>query len=688
MILVEVGTDDQRSFDAKVRFARQLTDCGHQVIIDEDNLPDEMNGALKYESIHFLSCVVDAAVSRVLIIGAETVSDAMLARIRGYRFSKDVRVSAIGRFENPQAFIAAQSKIAYALGYEPEMLDLSVLQPKPLLQKTVAPLFASVNAGISTASESVQLMLVMPKDELEDETILPLLAMLDHVPGIMCNIVTAGSGRHQIRKSGNAVTPVLGFSELSPATISKSADVVVYFGRNIPGERMAALALDVMAKAGVVIDCTVAGALVASGAPVVRGPVDIHSLAPFLQGTVLPNLRSLGDEAAAHPWVSANSIESIQDALGLPAKTLSVSGKVRKPRTVFFPTNGVGLGHAQRCLQIATAMEDKENIVFSAFPSCLPMLQTRGFDCLPMVSKSEFHSDQYANDLLNYVRLGQVLGAGDRFVFDGGYVFDSVYRSILEKQLSAVWIRRGLWRPGQATLTPIERQKVFDCVIVPDEPLEELNLSSALEGPVQRVGPILQYQPLGKDQRSNIRGRLKKTVWQWLQETCDFNAGGRCCRRPHGAIAITLCPVEQQRRLFASDRCLAKCKGFSGHFRLAKHPGCQNHNAAVLCQAADLVVSATGYNSFNEILYHKIPAIFIPQIASYMDDQEKRATAAAERGVAVAVMPEQLLELQKQVTALLDGGKADELRANLAELVLPEKGMLAAAKLIQGGVDV
>lgn len=688
MILVEVGTDDQRSFDAKVRFARQLTDCGHQVIIDEDNLPDEMNGALKYESIHFLSCVVDAAVSRVLIIGAETVSDAMLARIRGYRFSKDVRVSAIGRFENPQAFIAAQSKIAYALGYEPEMLDLSVLQPKPLLQKTVAPLFASVNAGISTASESVQLMLVMPKDELEDETILPLLAMLDHVPGIMCNIVTAGSGRHQIRKSGNAVTPVLGFSELSPATISKSADVVVYFGRNIPGERMAALALDVMAKAGVVIDCTVAGALVASGAPVVRGPVDIHSLAPFLQGTVLPNLRSLGDEAAAHPWVSANSIESIQDALGLPAKTLSVSGKVRKPRTVFFPTNGVGLGHAQRCLQIATAMEDKENIVFSAFPSCLPMLQTRGFDCLPMVSKSEFHSDQYANDLLNYVRLGQVLGAGDRFVFDGGYVFDSVYRSILEKQLSAVWIRRGLWRPGQATLTPIERQKVFDCVIVPDEPLEELNLSSALEGPVQRVGPILQYQPLGKDQRSNIRGRLKKRFGSGFKKLVISMLGGGVAA-DRTAQLQSLCA-----QLSSRDDCLhlivvwPNAKVSAGILGWPNTQVVKTTNAAVLCQAADLVVSATGYNSFNEILYHKIPAIFIPQIASYMDDQEKRATAAAERGVAVAVMPEQLLELQKQVTALLDGGKADELRANLAELVLPEKGMLAAAKLIQGGVDV
>jgi UDP-N-acetylglucosamine:LPS N-acetylglucosamine transferase len=109
----------------------------------------------------------------------------------------------------------------------------------------------------------------------------------------------------------------------------------------------------------------------------------------------------------------------------------------------------------------------------------------------------------------------------------------------------------------------------------------------------------------------------------------------------------------------------------------------QTTEALALAQAADLVVSAAGYNSLNEVLYHGIPAIFIPQSAPYLDDQTRRARAASDRGLSVTVLAQELLRLEREVLACLDGGKAALLRARLKLAELPSPGTDAAARLIE-----
>lgn len=110
----------------------------------------------------------------------------------------------------------------------------------------------------------------------------------------------------------------------------------------------------------------------------------------------------------------------------------------------------------------------------------------------------------------------------------------------------------------------------------------------------------------------------------------------------------------------------------------------KTQSALKLCQACDLMVSAVGYNSFHEVLYHRIPAIFIPQMSPYMDDQERRARAASERGYAVTILSSELLMLEREVTAYLDNGKAERIRNRLAAAELPDSGNRAAATLIEG----
>jgi UDP-N-acetylglucosamine:LPS N-acetylglucosamine transferase len=102
-----------------------------------------------------------------------------------------------------------------------------------------------------------------------------------------------------------------------------------------------------------------------------------------------------------------------------------------------------------------------------------------------------------------------------------------------------------------------------------------------------------------------------------------------------------------------------------------------------LAQAADVLVSAAGYNSVHEVLYHGIATIFIPQMASYMDDQERRARALSDRDLAVTVSADELMALQRHLADFLEGDKAAEIRANLQAQTLPDTGTERAARLVE-----
>ena len=85
------------------------------------------------------------------------------------------------------------------------------------------------------------------------------------------------------------------------------------------------------------------------------------------------------------------------------------------------------------------------------------------------------------------------------------------------------------------------------------------------------------------------------------------------------------------------------------------------------------------------MLYHRVPTILIPQSAEYMDDQERRARAAAERGLAELVLADELLKLEQTVNACLDDGRGADLAKALANVELPGTGNAEAARLLSSG---
>lgn len=680
MIYVEAGTRSIRSFDAQLIFAGQLRARGFNACIGAEYLPEDAGRGRIYEAANFLVDPGEHTAEAVFVLGAEEVDDLLLASLRQKQLGADVPVIATGRFTSQQSYIGAKARLAYALGREATVIDLTDFQPRSMLPSAISPLVAEIRRDPRPESGLPAVTIVLGEMELDNPETLSCLSRMSNLGSYDLKLVVSGAQNEAIKASSFHDLPTILFTDLSPLTLANSTDILAMFGHGVAGVRMAALAVELIAAGGVAIDCTEDEALTSSGAPALLGPKTLFALDGYLTGKILGNTPQIAAQASKSQWLNSVDISRLESAAGLtpdkpkPAHTT--------PRTLFLPTNGVGLGHAQRCAIIAKALPDDMTSIFAAFPSCVPLVRREGLDCIPLVSRTDINDHSNANDILTYRRLGAALQEDDLLVFDGGYVFDSVYRVILERKLPAVWIRRGLWPKGRSRTGMLQRESAFDRVIVPSEAFEELNDAYSYGAHVHNVGPIFRDMNQSQQDRDRLRARLAERFGRDFQQLVVSMLGGGVASERSAQLQAISGIIE------ARPDCLHLVVTWPGSklqpaaFGWTNTRVVQTMEATTLCAAADLIISAAGYNSVHEILYHKFPAILIPQSAPYLDDQERRARALADRELCAIVTEREFMQLERAVSDCLDQGDVDLFRSALNKIELPEAGATKAAKVI------
>lgn len=682
MILLCSGQIQRKHFDAVLLFAQQLDRRGHQVAIDPRFVPLDVTKQAKYEMAPFLAEYDDVSADRVIIIGAEAIAEEVQIILGSMRLEEDVPVWALGNFSNLQNQINAANKIAYAIGREPHLLDLNAHQRPALHEDAITPFATALCATPAQAEDDgCRILIYVPGEDLvRKKGLLNQIGAIGQSANTTLHVITNARGKDAVHKAQNVSMSVFGYAELPPLDMLNYFDVLILCGAKVQGERMAWLALNAMGAGKVVVDATTSGALCANGAPALAGPSDASGLLWYVQETLLRNRIEIGRRTQESNWLKQFDVTGLEHALGLTPP--AVTPKNTAPQTVFFPTNGNGMGHAQRCALIAEAMTPGRNRSFAAFPSCVDTLLNRGFPCTPMISRTRNHGVEYAADTLNYLRLRSLLKPGDQLVFDGGYVFDSVYRLISNLNAPAIWIRRGLWQASQVNAVALERERAFSKIIVPTEAFAELNTDYSTGHHVTHVGPIVRQGKPDETLRDRLGDHFKRQI-----DTLVMTMLGGGVASERTVQTQLLCSLLEER-----PNCLHLVVAWphavvaSGLYGWQNTRVIQTSRPLDLCQASDLCISAAGYNSFHELMYAQIPAIFIPQSAPYLDDQERRAQSAFERGLAGLVDPLDLLTLEREVTAFLDGGKADQVKAALSTATLPEPGNAAAASIIEEGV--
>ncbi len=667
-------------------FVSQLAAAGFPARVHVGSVPADLGRNLQFDLAPYLIDRRPAEGDRVLLLAAHHLTDAKLVALR--RLSGEaLRCSAFGTFPSRQAAIGLRAKLSYVFGSEPDLHDLTE-DAWSGGSNSGGPVFGTPRR--SEPAGLPRLLLVEP--DLADPREAAGVVALALSRRLRVAILTNGRAKRAWQTTQGIGVPIFHYGEVLPADLAERVDVCATFTPLLGNYRLQCLVAN-LGRSGVpLLDATPGHALAAALDLFVRAPVNAATLAPFLEAEILPNLAGLGrltaDSRTAAGFAPEAALPDVRaptpDAPPtLPPNPPPIPTPTPFASLTFVPTNGIGLGHAQRCALVAGEIRTAQRPVFAAFPSCTRLVQSYGFDVMPMISRSDFHRQSFENDLANYGRLRALTAGGRTLVFDGGYVFDSIYRTILENRLRGVWIRRGLWQTSQDNSVALDREKVFARVIVPLEAFAELNTRYSQGDHVREVGPVVRQATLAADGRAALRASLAERYGlDFDRLVVSLLGGGVAADR--GAQIQALCGMMEPRSDVLHLVVLwPGARQEPGWFGWQRTRVVRTERAGLLLAAADLCVGAAGYNLFHEVLYTRTPAIFLPQMGPFMDDQRARARAASERGLASVVEPAELMRLDREITRYLARGEAEAAAAKLRRLDLPEPGNRAAARQIE-----
>ena len=667
------GTEARDLEDLTV-FVSQAAAAGFSPRIHVGSVPPGLSRNVQFDLAPYLIDQPPAAGDRVLLLAAHSLTDEKLVALR--RLSGEaVNCTAFGTFPSRQEAIGLRAKLSYVFGREPELCDLSG-DGAWNGAKSSGPVFGVPRHG--EMQSRPRLLLVEP--DLTDPREAAGIVALALSRRLQVAILTDGRAKRDWQTTRGTDVPVFHYGEILPADLAERVDVCATFAALDGNYRLQCLVANLSRSGVPLLDATPDHALAAASELFVRAPVSVATLGPFLEAEILPNLTELGRRTADSRGAARLAPGAVLPDLGPPAPR---APKAPGASLTFVPTNGVGLGHAQRCALVASEIEAEARPVFAAFPSCVRLLQSYGFDVMPLIGRSGFHQQSFENDLANYVRLRALTAGGRTLVFDGGYVFDSIYRTILENRLRGVWIRRGLWQTGQDNSVALDREKVFSRVIVPLEAFAELNTSYSRGDHVREVGPVVRQAALSAEDRVALRAALAERYGvQFEQLVVSLLGGGVAADR--SAQIQTLCGLMEPRSgVLHLVVVWPGGRQEPGWFGWRRTRVVRTERAGILLAAADLCVGAAGYNLFHEVLYNRTPAIFLPQTGAFMDDQRARARAASERDLASVVEPTELVRLERELARYLSRGETEAAAGRLAKIDLPEPGNRAAAREIE-----
>ncbi len=300
---------------------------------------------------------------------------------------------------------------------------------------------------------------------------------------------------------------------------------------------------------------------------------------------------------------------------------------LHRPRVLLMSSNGAGMGHLTRLLSYATRLQDEADVRFLSLSHAVPIAGSMGFDYeylpsapslgMPLRLWQNLYVDR-AVETLDRVR-------PDVVVFDGTWPYTGT-----EKIMAAhpdtrwIWSRRGMWRPSART-PQMARTDWFDAVLEPGDLAAPYDQGATSLAQAHRVGPVTLLDAADLVERSTAR-----TILGLPQEpplalislgagnindtSGDIGAATRALRELGVEVCVTNPEIARTGR---RDRDVHVVR---------QYPMSR-------CYAAfDVVISASGYNSFHELLRMGVPTLFVPNAATSLDDQDARARYAEDQG--------------------------------------------------------
>lgn len=404
------------------------------------------------------------------------------------------------------------------------------------------------------------------------------------------------------------------------------------------------------------------------------GP-DLH--ARRLRELLLPP-STTSDEPAAAPATVALKAPTAHLAVRRPTPRTRYS-TAHRPRALFITSNGVGMGHLTRMLGVARECADFLDPVFFAMAQGISVVASAGlpYEYVPFSTALQTSSP----DWHHYFR-DRLLAAIDHYeaeiiAFDATWPYRGLLDALSARDVLAVWVRRGMWKPS-ITTHELRSAPRFDLVIEPGDYAASYDRGATSQVRDARlVAPVTVLHPSEMLPRQAARRALG------LEESPD----ARYALVTLGAGNINDVGVTQQRVLSRLERHPEWRSVLTRPPIAAQQTGRPTHSLSTFplaryTRAFDFAVSASGYNSFTECMAGGLPTLWIPNTATMTDDQDARARWAADQGYGLRCDEGDGPGTAHAIDLLCDDSVRSRLSKSLATLA-PADGAAQAAALLR-----
>ncbi|MCA0172794.1 glycosyltransferase [Bacillus sp. RAR_GA_16] len=348
---------------------------------------------------------------------------------------------------------------------------------------------------------------------------------------------------------------------------------------------------------------------------------------------------------------------------------------------LFVPTNGAGLGHLTRLLAIARRVkriDPSKKIIFHTTSSAMHLILQEGFLGYHLPSKMLFPKEMSAKQWNAMLRdhLETVIGIHqpETIVFDGAFPYAGLVASMRKKDgLRKIWVKRGQHKEGKAELVE-SKEAEFDEVYVPGEAGGENSMRK--EGIKTFCEPVLYLDREELKDRESVRRQWNipegmKMVYVQL--------GAGKINDIHSTISILLNELLKRDDVFVVIG--ESIIGNRMDLKMERVLTLRDYPNSIYFNAFDLIVTATGYNTFHEVMYFGVPSILIPNENTKTDDQVARAMIAGNAGAAIVLRDPGAADFEKAIQEALDEENNQTMRKSALSLV-KENGAQQMAEMI------
>lgn len=347
------------------------------------------------------------------------------------------------------------------------------------------------------------------------------------------------------------------------------------------------------------------------------------------------------------------------------APMTAIRGPVPRRRVMFISSNGAGTGHLTRLAAMARRSSLSVDPFFVSLSQGVGLLEYNGwlFEYVP--SRGITGMDKRTWNRFLQRRLARMLHEHQpaAVVFDGTWPYSGLVGALLRyDSAAAVWSRRGMWRTdiGEGS---IAKSSIFDLVIEPGELAAHFDSgATAALADARRVEPVIYSTPEEALDREAARAEL--AIPEGPAVLVTLGAGNiNDVTSPLRRVVEGL--TERGVHVCVTSPDIAYSLPVSDYgtvITVRKRP------LTPYLFAFDAAVSAAGYNSYHELIAHRLPTLFLPNLETAVDDQFARARYAAWSGFGLCCADPEGPELEPALHQLMDPGSQTGMRRRLAEL--------------------